>query len=243
MSPSRRSPPSTPDINNQEDSNGFDTPLDGTQLSRCGSYSYSRCQAMVPCARGLGTQNATRSVGKAYRGKMARSMSAWSRRSFSWRSRLSSSRSVRSSPDSRRPGALQANLVRRHRGHRADPQRIAPAPRRTGTTSEDTHRALPRRAGQPLGTALIHCAQAPRRTCRGSLRSPRLPEPLPGPHRFHWADLLARVFSVDAFACPSCGGRMTVRAVVLPGAGTLDVLRGLQGAARAPPAEELPARA
>ncbi len=71
----------------------------------------------------------------------------------------------------------------------------------------------------------------------------RLPEPLPGPHRFHWADLLARVFSVDAFACPSCGGRMTVRAVVLPGAGTLDVLRGLQGAARAPPAEELPARA
>ena len=161
MSPSRRSPPSTPDINNQEDSNGFDTPLDGTQLSRCGSYSYSRCQAMVPCARGLGTQNATRSVGKAYRGKMARSMSAWSRRSFSWRSRLSSSRSVRSSPDSRRPGALQANLVRRHRGHRADPQRIAPAPRRTGTTSEDTHRALPRRAGQPLGTALFHCAQAP----------------------------------------------------------------------------------
>ncbi len=81
----------------------------------------------------------------------------------------------------------------------------------------------------------------PRRTCHGSLRSPRLPNPLPGPHRFHWSDLLARVFGVDAFACPRCDGRMTVRAVVLPGPGTLDVLSGLQGAARAPPAEDLPA--
>ena len=81
----------------------------------------------------------------------------------------------------------------------------------------------------------------PRRTCHGSLRSPRLPEPLPGPHRFHWSDLLARVFGADAFACPRCEGRMTVRAVVLPGPGTLDVLCGLQGAARAPPAEDLPA--
>jgi hypothetical protein len=39
----------------------------------------------------------------------------------------------------------------------------------------------------------------------------------------------------------TCTLRMTVRAVVLPGPGTLDVLAGLQGAARAPPAQDLAA--
>jgi hypothetical protein len=81
----------------------------------------------------------------------------------------------------------------------------------------------------------------PKRSCHGVLRSPRLPLPGPGPHRLHWADLLARVFAVDAFACPRCDGRMVVRAVVLPGGAAFTVLRGLQQSARGPPGERFDA--
>ncbi len=81
----------------------------------------------------------------------------------------------------------------------------------------------------------------PKRPCHGVLRSPRLPLPGPGPHRLHWADLLARVFAVDAFACPRCDGRMVVRAVVLPGGAAFTVLRGLQQSARGPPGERFDA--
>ncbi len=74
-----------------------------------------------------------------------------------------------------------------------------------------------------------------RRRCRGSLRSPKLPPVEQGVHRLHWADLLARTFEVDGFACPSCSGRMTLRAVVLPGVSAIDITEALQAAARAPP--------
>ena len=81
----------------------------------------------------------------------------------------------------------------------------------------------------------------PRRRCHGSLRSPKLAPAAQPIHRLHWADLLARVFEVDGFACPHCDGRMTLRAVVLPGTGALRVLDGLQHAARGPPGRLVPA--
>jgi len=42
-------------------------------------------------------------------------------------------------------------------------------------------------------------------------------DPAPGPlrpPRWRWADLLQRVFSVDALACPNCSGRMRVIATI-----------------------------
>jgi hypothetical protein len=33
--------------------------------------------------------------------------------------------------------------------------------------------------------------------------------------RIRWADLLARVFEVDALCCPRCGGRMRVLAAIM----------------------------
>jgi len=50
-----------------------------------------------------------------------------------------------------------------------------------------------------------------------------------------WAELLRRVFAVDGWRCPHCGGRMTLRVVPWPSA-TLRILDGLDAAAaRAPP--------
>src|SRR5262249_49550809 len=44
---------------------------------------------------------------------------------------------------------------------------------------------------------------------------PRDPAPAAlHPARWRWADLLQRVFSVDALACPNCGGRMRVIATI-----------------------------
>jgi hypothetical protein len=51
-----------------------------------------------------------------------------------------------------------------------------------------------------------------------------------------WAELLHRVFGVNGFACPSCGGTMQIRAVVL-GPVTGRILAGLARSARAPPFE------
>lgn len=53
-----------------------------------------------------------------------------------------------------------------------------------------------------------------------------------------WRELLKRSFGVDGWACPHCGQRMRLRAVVLPPA-TLKILRGLQAACRAPPGAEV----
>ncbi len=59
-----------------------------------------------------------------------------------------------------------------------------------------------------------------------------------------WAELLWRVFAVDGWRCPHCGGHMFLRAVPWPRA-TLCILDGLDAAAaRAPPdAVAIPARA
>ncbi len=46
-----------------------------------------------------------------------------------------------------------------------------------------------------------------------------------------WAELLERVFSVDAFCCPRCHGRMTLRAVIVGWPATERVLEGIEKAA------------
>ena len=55
-----------------------------------------------------------------------------------------------------------------------------------------------------------------------------------------WAYLLRRTFDVDGWACPSCGERMRLRAVVKGPPASERILRGLAAACRGPP--ELAAR-
>jgi len=59
------------------------------------------------------------------------------------------------------------------------------------------------------------------------------PEP-PTPYRLPWADLLRRVFLVDALACPRCHGRMRIVAAVTEPGAVERILRHL-GGPRAPP--------
>jgi len=42
-----------------------------------------------------------------------------------------------------------------------------------------------------------------------------------------WSDLLQRVFRVDRFACPGCGGPLTLRCAVLNPQATRRILDGL----------------
>jgi hypothetical protein len=58
----------------------------------------------------------------------------------------------------------------------------------------------------------------------------------PAPHRrAPWAELLQRVFEVDALACPKCGGRMRVLSVITDPTVAGRILRCLALPARAPP--------
>jgi hypothetical protein len=53
--------------------------------------------------------------------------------------------------------------------------------------------------------------------------------------RAPWADLLQRVFEVDALACPKCGGRMRVLSAITDPTVAGRILRCLALPARAPP--------
>jgi hypothetical protein len=53
--------------------------------------------------------------------------------------------------------------------------------------------------------------------------------------RLPWAELLQRVFEVDALACPKCGGRMRVLAAITDPTVAARILRCLGLASRAPP--------
>ena len=53
--------------------------------------------------------------------------------------------------------------------------------------------------------------------------------------RVAWADLLQRVFEVDALACPKCGGRMRVLSAITDPTVAGRILRCLALPARAPP--------
>jgi hypothetical protein len=67
--------------------------------------------------------------------------------------------------------------------------------------------------------------------------------PLPRPRRLPWAELLQRVFDVDAFACPRCGGRLRLLAAIESPDAIHAILDCLGLPSRAPPlapAERLP---
>ncbi len=49
-----------------------------------------------------------------------------------------------------------------------------------------------------------------------------------------WAELLKRVFDVDGFACPGCGGPLTLRCIVVNPPATTRILTGLQRATGPP---------
>ncbi len=52
--------------------------------------------------------------------------------------------------------------------------------------------------------------------------------------RPRWSDLLKRVFRVDGFACPSCGGPLPLRCVVVNLPATWRILDGLRRATGPP---------
>ncbi len=60
------------------------------------------------------------------------------------------------------------------------------------------------------------------------------PEPI-APRRLAWAELLQRVFEVDALRCPKCGGRMRVLSAITDPTVAGRILRCLSLPARAPP--------
>jgi nitrite reductase/ring-hydroxylating ferredoxin subunit len=72
------------------------------------------------------------------------------------------------------------------------------------------------------------------RSRRSSDLLTRRPSEANPPRWTPWRELLKRSFGVDGFACPMCGQRMMLRAVVMPPA-TFKVLSGLEAASRAPP--------
>ena len=59
-------------------------------------------------------------------------------------------------------------------------------------------------------------------------------EPVPQ-RRVAWADLLKRVFEVDALACPKCCGRMRILSAITDPTVAARILRCLSLPARAPP--------
>ena len=49
-----------------------------------------------------------------------------------------------------------------------------------------------------------------------------------------WAELLKRVFAVDGFACPGCGGPLALRCIVLNPVTARRIIAGLQRATGPP---------
>jgi len=48
--------------------------------------------------------------------------------------------------------------------------------------------------------------------------------------RASWSELLRRVFGVDAYRCPGCGGRLALRTLVVNPPATTKILRALERA-------------
>jgi hypothetical protein len=59
-----------------------------------------------------------------------------------------------------------------------------------------------------------------------------------GPHRTAWADLLQRVFEVDALRCPDCSGRMRVLSAITDPDVATRILECVGMPSRAPPVGE-----
>jgi hypothetical protein len=61
---------------------------------------------------------------------------------------------------------------------------------------------------------------------------------VPPPRRAAWADLLQRVFEVDALRCPACGGRMRILSAITEPDVARRILECLHMPSRAPPLDE-----
>jgi hypothetical protein len=64
-----------------------------------------------------------------------------------------------------------------------------------------------------LGDPLVDRARASTVTA-GAASGPAEAAPKASTRRYLWADLLQRVFEVDALCCPRCGGRMRMLAAI-----------------------------
>jgi len=62
-----------------------------------------------------------------------------------------------------------------------------------------------------------------------------VPSVAPRPNRMAWADLLQRVFEVDALRCPACGGRMRILSAITEPDVARRILECLDMPSRAPP--------
>jgi hypothetical protein len=96
-----------------------------------------------------------------------------------------------------------ANTVLYHgvlAGHAAMRSEIVPAPRRVSSSKGDIKPLRLIRVENAAGDCSRH---------------------------WRWAELLARVFSVDGLLCPGCGGRLELRAIVIGPPATKRILDGL----------------
>jgi hypothetical protein len=65
---------------------------------------------------------------------------------------------------------------------------------------------------------------------RRSKRLTRTPRVRLEGERPSWSDRLLRVFGVDGYRCPGCGGRLVLRSMVVNPPATTKILRGLEKA-------------
>ena len=86
----------------------------------------------------------------------------------------------------------------------------------------------------PTAPSSSQAAEERRRSLRLVKREARAARTRRGVEAPGWAELLWRVFRVDGWACPACGGAMRLRAVVVRAAATGKILRCLDHA-RGPP--------
>ena len=76
--------------------------------------------------------------------------------------------------------------------------------------------------------------ESPAAKARRAKRLTRHPRMRLEGERPSWSDLLERVFRVDGFACPGCGGALALRCMVLNPRATRRILDGLRRATGPP---------
>ena len=87
-----------------------------------------------------------------------------------------------------------------------------------------------------FGAAPVDAAGVTASASANASRDPAVP---PTPRHWAWADLMRRAFDIDVLACPRCGGRLRLHAVVEDPAAVRAILAALawsrERADRAPP--------
>ncbi len=112
--------------------------------------------------------------------------------------------------------------------------------RTVGSTPTPPDPALPPNRAADLRASTGSLSADPRETDRGDPRRPAA-SGRPGPRRLPWAELLQRVFELDALRCPNCGARMRLVAAIEDPEVARRILACLDLPARAPPLGPAPA--